>query len=997
MKFLKFLKSRLFITLTVIVLLIALAIGGGISYMDTMQTTLWKNSVEQVIEVTTQGCGAFELYIQKDIENIKKFARHLSEQDVNDPNCTPEINKVIEVFEADSDAQYNFVLLDSGVMYTNSGKIDLEDRDMELINALSTNTTGPRKSYLDEVTGRTVAGAYARFEFKDGTKAIAQNKRTLSAIAEKFTLTFFNNKGFSYITDDRGNIIMRSSHKNSNNSFANILDDIRLPENNNSKEKSDMFEKCLKENKRGAIELTINGEKNIVAFAPIKGTDSTLESEWALIVVLPDAVLMEHATSIVKSQQTLRAIIAVVIAVVVMFVVGEQLSYRKIKEKEADIKYREQLFDILANSTNDVYIMLTAENYAVEYISPNVEKVLGIHKKDIESDIRVMGSSYGVNLSDKGVMEQLDSEGQASFDNERRHVTTGELRHFRETVYKTEKSGIGQPDRYVAVLSDRTKEKKDEEALKNALDIAKSANKAKSNFLSNMSHDIRTPMNAIIGFSTLISKDAENPEKVREYVKKISVSGQHLLSLINDILDMSKIESGKTSLHVEEFRLAEFIEEIYSMVTPQAKAKGQSFEVHSKGKLPEVISTDKLRLNQIILNLLSNAVKYTPENGRVELTFETLPTKIANHAHLKIDVIDNGIGMSEEFVKKIFEPFTREEGEQVNKIQGTGLGMAITHNIVTLMGGTISVKSKVGEGSVFTVELELPISGNDKNVDDKEFWQQNDIKRVLVVDDDEDICKGVQSLMEGSGVDVCYTLSGKKAIDLAKKALAENKEYDIIILDWRMPEMDGMETAKQIRKVIKRSVPILILTSYSYEEIKDDATNAGIDKLMPKPFFVSNLRKAIEQIKGENKKDAAKATVETDENVLKDKRILVVDDNEINLEIFVDLLETEGAKITTAVNGQDAVKKFEDSAVGEFELIFMDVQMPIMNGHDATRAIRAGRHPQAKTIPIIALTANAFDDDVKMSVDAGMNSHLAKPIDMAKVKKAVALYSENKE
>lgn len=995
MKFLKILKSRLLITLTVILLLIVFAIGGSIVYMNSVQTTLWKNSVEQVIEVTTQGCGAFEVYIAKDIENIKKFARHLSEQDVNDPACASEINKIIEVFENDSDAQYNFVLLDSGVMYTNSGTIQLEDRDMELINALSSNQTGPRKSYLDEITGRTVAGAYARFEFKDGTKAIAQNKRTLSAVAERFTLTFFDNKGFSYITDDRGNIIMRSSHKNSNNSFANILDDIRLPENGNSKEKTDIFEKCLKENKRGAMELTINGEKNIVAFSPIRGTDSTLESEWALIVVLPNAVLMEHATSIVKSQQMLSALIAVVIAVVVMFILGEQLSYRKIKEKEQDIKYREQLFDILANNTNNVYIMLSSGDYVVEYISPNVERILGINKSEAEKDIRVMGSSYGVNLTDEHILEQIENDGQVEFDNERRHIKTGELRYFRETVYKTKSNGTGQTKRYVAVLSDRTKDKKDEEALKNALDIAKSANKAKSNFLSNMSHDIRTPMNAIIGFSTLIAKDADNPEKVREYVKKISVSGQHLLSLINDILDMSKIESGKTSLHVEEFSLAEFIEEIYSMVIPQANAKGQSFEIHSKGKLPEVVCTDKLRLNQIALNLLSNAVKYTPENGKIELIFEILTTKIANHAHLKMEVKDNGIGMSEEFVKKIFEPFTREESGAVSKIQGTGLGMAITHNIVTLMGGVISVRSKLGEGSVFTVELELPISGNDKSDDDKEFWKENSINRVLVVDDDEDICKGVQSLMDSTGVEVTYALSGKKAIELTKKALTAKKEYDVIILDWRMPEMDGMETARQIRSVIRRDVPILILTSYSYEDIKDDAAFAGIDKLMPKPFFVSNLRKAIEQIKssrGEKKVEHKREIA--DSNPLKDKRILVVDDNEINLEIFVDLLETEGAKCTIAANGQEAVQKFTESAENEFELIFMDVQMPIMNGHEATRAIRASKHPQANSIPIIAMTANAFDDDVKMSQEAGMNSHLAKPIDMEKVRKVVAIYTE---
>ena len=522
--------------------------------------------------------------------------------------------------------------------------------------------------------------------------------------------------------------------------------------------------------------------------------------------------------------------------------------------------------------------------------------------------------------------------------------------------------------------------------LEQALDIAKSANEAKSNFLSNMSHDIRTPMNAIIGYATLLARNAERPDMVRDYVKKITYSSQHLLGLINDVLDMSKIESGKTSLNLEEFSLPELLEALYNMVLPQTRAKKQTFDMHTKGDIPERILGDKLRLNQILLNLLSNAVKYTPVGGNIELSIEEMEQNVHKHVHLMFIVEDNGLGMSEEFVKTIFQPFTREQTASTKEIQGTGLGMAITKNIVDLMGGTINVESKLGEGSIFRVELELAVADE---MDDDEFWQRHNITRALIVDDEEDICLNVKEIMNGTGVEISYALSGLQAIEMVESANKINKDYNIILLDWKMPEMTGIETAKHIRSIIGNEVPILVLTSYNFDEIEEDAKAAGIDFFLPKPFFMSNFRRAIEHVRGTQKNETA-AAASSDEISIEGLKVLAAEDNEINAEILAELLSDEGVTCDIAHNGRECLEKFKDSKPGTYDIIFMDVQMPVMNGYEATVAIRACDHPEAKTIPILAMTANAFADDVKAALDSGMNAHLAKPIDIEKLKATIA-------
>lgn len=520
------------------------------------------------------------------------------------------------------------------------------------------------------------------------------------------------------------------------------------------------------------------------------------------------------------------------------------------------------------------------------------------------------------------------------------------------------------------------------ESAEEAFRIAEEANQAKSSFLSNMSHDIRTPMNAIVGFAALLARDADNADKVREYARKITSSSQHLLGLINDILDISKIEAGKTTLNLSDENLVELIENIDSIIRPQMKAKKHTFEVFSKDLRHEQVVMDKLRLNQILLNLLSNAVKYTPDGGHVTLTVQELPQHSRQFAHFRFVVEDNGYGMSEEYVQVIFQAFTREEDSITNKIQGTGLGMAITKNLVDLMGGNISVRSRKGAGSAFTVDLQLYIS---EQAMDHEFWEKNGITKILVVDDEEVVCGHIQAAMENIGVRTEYALDGHTAVGMVKQSEQKGCPYDVVLLDWKMPGMDGVEAAGRIRQAVSRKIPILVLTGYDWGEIEEEARKAGVDAFLQKPFFLTSFRQKVDLVL--NHESAREENQE--QSILYGMHVLVAEDNEINAEILSELLDMSGATCEVFENGQLAAEAFGCSEPGQYQMILMDVQMPVMNGYEATKAIRESGHPLAQGIPIIAMTANAFAEDIRDALKAGMNAHVSKPVDMLVLEKTV--------
>ena len=526
--------------------------------------------------------------------------------------------------------------------------------------------------------------------------------------------------------------------------------------------------------------------------------------------------------------------------------------------------------------------------------------------------------------------------------------------------------------------------------LAQALRAAQIANNSKTTFLSNMSHDIRTPMNAVLGFTTLLAKDAENPAKVREYTKKIMASGQHLLGLINDVLDVSKIESGKVVLTYEQFALSDVVSSVDAIIQPMAKARHQAFSVEVADIEHEYLMGDETRVNQVLINLLSNAVKYTPEGGSIWLRILGLKQRSSQYERIRIEVEDNGYGMTPEYLTRIFDAFTRAENSTTNKVQGTGLGMAITKSIVELMGGTIDVTSQVNKGSLFRVELEFRIP---EGQTDRHFWDSSGISRMLAADPDEEVCRSIQTLTRDTGVQVDIASSGAEALELARRRGGGEDGYHAVLLDWSLPDQGGLRTAEQLRQVLPETAPVLFMADFDAEGAGEPLAlaNTGI---LTKPFFVSALKEKLEEMRSGGVQEAVETAADSG---LEGMRFLAAEDNAINAEILAELLEIEGASCELVENGQLAVERFERAAQGEFDAILMDVQMPVMNGYDAARTIRALPRGDAGEIPIIAMTANAFAEDERAALESGMNAHVPKPIDIELLKRAIRQYAVKKE
>ena len=671
--------------------------------------------------------------------------------------------------------------------------------------------------------------------------------------------------------------------------------------------------------------------------------------------------------------QIVAGIVAGLALLVILLIVRR--SHTTLRRKNTEILYRDELFQKLSRNVDDVFLMVDVKTTKADYVSPNIERLLGIPWREVRQDARVLAALHpnGFPERDKNYLKGLLSGQQREWDFEFEHRETKERRWFHVIAIGSEVEGRAK---YILVLSDRTADKQVNQALSNAVAAAETANRAKSTFLSNMSHDIRTPMNAIIGFTTLAISNIDDKDRVKDYLAKTLASSNHLLSLINDVLDMSRIESGKIHLEEVEVNLSDVLHDLKTIVSGQIYAKQLELYMDAMDVTDEDVYCDKTRLNQILLNLLSNAIKFTPAGGTVSVRVRQLAGKVHGCGQYEFRIKDNGIGMSPEFAKKIFEPFERERTSTVSRIQGTGLGMAITKNIVDMMGGTIEVQTAQGKGAEFTVCVPMRAQTEQRPVE--KITELEGLK-ALVVDDDFNTCDSVTKMLVKVGMRAEWTLSGKEAVLRARQSIEMSDAYHAYIIDWRLPDMNGIEVTRRIRS-LNDDTPIIILTAYDWSDIEVEAKAAGVTAFCSKPMFMSDLRETLMSALGQKQTDAAQGLLPEKNADFKGKQILLVEDNELNREIAQEILREYGFLVDTAENGAVAVEKVNTAAPGSYDLVLMDVQMPIMDGYTATRKIRALDDPARATLPIIAMTANAFDEDRRNALESGMNGFLSKPI-----------------
>lgn len=662
-----------------------------------------------------------------------------------------------------------------------------------------------------------------------------------------------------------------------------------------------------------------------------------------------------------------------------------------IEEKLAEIQRDARKSSSILEAVSDIYYILyeinldedsltgirasdTIRKYVSEYAGAS-ECLSAVAANMFSDDTRSEAVEF---LDVKTWQERLKTEKCVSA--ELHGVETG---WCRISLIVSERSSDGRVIRVVVTAQDINEDKKKimeyQSALQDALIAAQHANKAKTTFLNNMSHDIRTPMNAIIGFTSLAMTHIDKPEQVKDYLSKIITSCNHLLSLINDVLDMSRIESGHVRIEENECSLASIMHDLRNLLQADIRAKNLDLYIDTLDVTDENVYCDRLRLSQVLLNIVSNSVKYTRPGGSVAVRLAEKGVS-DGYADYSFIIKDNGIGMKQEFLEHIYEPFTREETSTVSGIQGTGLGLAITKNIVDLMNGEIIVTSEEGVGTETTLNFRFRLGSGHGSMD---IIGEIEGMHALVVDDDMNTCESVSKMLKSIGVRPDWTISGKEAIFRSRMATEDADPFNIYIIDWLLPDINGIEVVRRIRREISADIPIIVMTAYDWTDIEEEAREAGVTAFCSKPLFVSELYSILKRQVEEELSDEPENLRESHD--FSGKRVLLVEDNEINREIAMEILTESGIAVETAENGRIGVDMFKSSDSGYYSLVLMDVQMPVMNGYEATRSIRRSHHGDALTIPIVALTANAFTEDSQQAFQAGMTEYLTKPFDKRKL------------
>ena len=931
-------------------------------YFRFVSKTIYEESVSHLTEVFHQSDNMLRELTDKNLTYLHMWGENL--QDISNED---EIRDYIKKAQKDAGFMEFYFLSAEGnykMATGETGYLGLQEdigEDIRQGNDVIANAALPGKSQLLVFATPEAHGIYQGFEY-DAIAIAYEN----SDIVEVLDISAFNGNAQSLIVHPNGRVVIDHSSESWGNVY-NFFGLLREHSDMSEKELNELLEK-FKAGRTDAMLLNLDGGNYYLVY------EKSNIQDWMFLGLVQADIVNASMNSLQRSTMLLVGVVVLCIAAFLISLII-QTNRTNLRRKDTEILYRDELFQKLSMNVDDVFLMLDAKTYQADYVSPNAEKLLGITAEQIRKDIRVLGKLHPAEHEDleKNYLEEIQVHEQREGDFKYVHLKTGEKRWFHNIAMGSEVNG---KKKYILVMSDRTSDWKMNQALSEAVRAAETANKAKSTFLSNMSHDIRTPMNAIIGFTTLAVSNIEDKKRVQDYLGKILSSSNHLLSLINDILDMSRIESGKIHLEETEVSLSEVLHDLKTIISGQIHAKQLELYMDAMDVTNEDVYCDKTRLNQVLLNLLSNAVKFTPAGGTVSVRIRQCHGTQKGSELYEIRVKDNGIGMSQEFVQKIFSPFERERTSTVSRTQGTGLGMAITKNIVDMMGGTIEVQTEQGKGTEFIVRL--PFRTQPEHQRTEKIAELEGLK-ALVVDDDFNTCDSVTKMLVRVGMRSEWTLSGKEAVLRARQSMELGDAFHAYIIDWRLPDMNGIEVTRQIRS-LGDDTPIIILTAYDWSDIEAEARAAGVTAFCAKPLFMSDIRETLMTAIGQSQSEPEDLVLPAAGSDFRGRCILLVEDNELNREIAVEILNEYGFLVDTAENGAEAVEKVKNSTSGKYDLVLMDVQMPVMNGYEATKQIRALDDPALAGITILAMTANAFDEDRKKALKCGMDGFLSKPI-----------------
>ena len=945
-----------------IFLLVFLAAGFSVRYLSFVSRTIYQESTSHLEEVLHKSNNMLKEMVRKNVTYL-----HLYNGFLENTSDEDEIQAYIEQAQKNTGfANFYFLTYDGNYITVTgeTGYLGLQtnlDEKLAHDEDVVVNTALPGKPQMLAFICPETQGSYRGFAYD----AIAISYYN-DAVLRLLDNSAFEGNASNYVIYPDGRVVIDNS-VNRKETIYNFIAMLR-DHSDLSEEQITELSNAFAQGSSGNLRVKLSDTSYYLVY------EGTAVQNWTMVGLVPVSIVNASLDELwFHTVQIVAGIVAGLALLVILLIVRR--SHTTLRRKNTEISYRDELFQKLSRNVDDVFLMLDAETSKVDYVSPNIERLLGIPWREVRQDARVLAALHpnGSPERDKNYLKGLLSGQQREWDFEFEHRETKERRWFHIIAIGSEVEGRAK---YILVLSDRTADKQVNQALSDAVAAAETANRAKSTFLSNMSHDIRTPMNAIIGFTTLALSNIDDTERVKDYLGKTLASSNHLLSLINDVLDMSRIESGKIHLEEVEVNLSDVLHDLKTIVSGQIFAKQLELYMDVMDVTDEDVYCDKTRLNQILLNLLSNAIKFTPAGGTVSVRVRQLAGKVHGCGQYEFRIKDNGIGMSPEFAKKIFEPFERERTSTVSRIQGTGLGMAITKNIVDMMGGTIEVQTAQGKGTEFTVCVPMRAQTEQRPVE--KITELEGLK-ALVVDDDFNTCDSVTKMLVKVGMRAEWTLSGKEAVLRARQSIEMSDAYHAYIIDWRLPDMNGIEVTRRIRS-LNDDTPIIILTAYDWSDIEVEAKAAGVTAFCSKPMFMSDLRETLMSALGQKQTDAAQGLLPEKNADFKGKQILLVEDNELNREIAQEILREYGFLVDTAENGAVAVEKVSTAAPGSYDLVLMDVQMPIMDGYTATRKIRALDDPARATLPIIAMTANAFDEDRRNALESGMNGFLSKPI-----------------